>query len=195
MRVGTSAKPSGPNHGFRKDDDFTRNGSNNGGGSAPVTPVVIESTGRRFDIGPNYQLFSDYSYISRYRSNTWLKNLSCLNCVYPLVNYSGISSYNSMVGEKVMALTNTTEDTLYVEVAFIDIQLNPTNSLNSNPEGAIYKTAILVPGQTYYFLQYEEQFRIDVYANEKSEENLINQYSGNCSPANIYLSLTADQPK
>jgi hypothetical protein len=194
MRVGASAKPSGPNHSFRKDDDFTRGGNTNTGGTIPATPVVPVTLGRPFDIGPSYQLFSDYSYIARYRNNPLFYSSVCLNCVFPVVSYTGISSYNSQIGEKVMALTNTTEDTLFVEVAFINVFGNSANSMIQGKDAAIYRTAKLVPGQTYYFLQYEEQFRIDVYKNERAIENLVNQYSGNCSPTNIYLSLTADQP-
>lgn len=194
MRVGASAKPTGPNHSFRKDEDFRHNSNANSGGTTPVTPAVQVTLGRPFDIGPSYQLFSDYSYMARYRNNPLFYSSVCLNCVFPVVSYTGISSYNSQIGEKVMALTNTTEDTLFVEVAFINVFGNSANNMIQGKDAAIYRTAKLVPGQTYYFLQYEEQFRIDVYRNERAIENLVNQYSGNCSPTNIYLSLTADQP-
>lgn len=195
MRVGSSSKPSGPHHSFRKDDDFRHNSNSNSGGTIPVSPTVPVTLGRPFDIGPSYQLFSDYSYMARYRNNAFFNTWVCPNCVFPAVAYTGISSYCNQIGEKVMALTNTTEDTLFVEVTFLNVFGNYAHNMNQDKDAPICKTAKLVPGQTYYFLQYEEQFKINVYVNERAVENLINHYSGNCSPTNIYLSLTSDLPK
>ena len=195
MRVGSSSKPTGPNHGFRKDDDFTRNGNNNSGASTPYVPQVTITPGRRFDVGPSFQLFTDYSYMARYGNNQFFRNVVCPNCVFPVVAYSGISSYNSLVGDKVMALKNITSDTLVVDVSFLGFSSNRVSSYHGTNTAPRNKTVRLAPGQTYYFLQHYEQYSIDVYINEKSEENLVNHYAGNCSPANIYLSLTADRPK
>jgi hypothetical protein len=198
-RVNSSTTSSKPARNYRKDEDYTHNNNSSTESTSTTNvnpaPPVVDYTNGVFTVGPNFQQTTDYSYMCRYRNTVFARSFNTRNCVFPRVRTLNSRNNFLNVNPMLMALTNTTADTMFVDVSFFGKQASYSWQLQSWTTNTFAASVVLAPGETKYVYQYRQFYKMNVYTKSKSEENLINEYSGNCSRTNIYLSLSGDLPK
>ncbi len=187
-QVNKSVSNSKPIHTYRKDEDYTHNINSNTDNNSYTSTTTVECMNGVFTVGPNFQKTTDYAYMCRYINTDFARSFNTVNCVFPMVYTQNSRNIFLNVNPKLMALTNVTPDSMIVDISFFGMQYN--NQLNSWTTNTLVTSVVLAPGETHYIYQYRKFYKMNVYTKNRSEENLINQYTGNCSPVNIYLSLT-----
>jgi hypothetical protein len=198
-RVNSSTTSSKPSRNYRKDEDYTHNTNSNTENTSTTNvnpaPPVVDNVNGVFTVGPNYQTTSDYSYMCRYQNTVFARSFNTRNCVFP-IRKNQFSRNSFMNGStKLMSLKNITADTIVVDVSFFGLLTQSYSQLSGTPTNSFFASVVIPPGETAYIFQYRQHYKMNVYTRKRAEENLINEYTGNCSRTNIYLSLSGDLPK